>query len=566
MGLLDHIGRGGITASLIAMPSIAVCQISPGELSSSHASLEGIGNCTACHVLGKAIADDRCLACHTELRTRIAAGTGFHGRLNGKHCVECHKEHFGRSFSLVRFDRKSFDHASVGFRLEGKHAALECDKCHTARHIAATDVRQNTKLMSGKTYLGLSQDCRTCHEDRHRGQLSPQCQQCHGMDGWKPALRFLHDTAKFRLTGKHATVECSRCHNRLLPDGKTVKYVGLEFSSCSSCHADPHRGKFQKSCESCHTTHGWMEVLAGAFNHSSTRFPLRGKHAALKCAQCHGVPGRSPTRPAARRFAIEKFQRCSDCHRDPHQGEFSGRADGGACESCHTENGFSPSTFAHSSAKFSLEGKHALVPCVKCHPASVAAPNGAVVREFKVKKFQRCGDCHADSHGGQFAYRNDGGDCRACHTPDGYLPAAYTQADHRKARFALTGGHVAVPCAQCHPPGEVRARSTRRFVWNEVPRCESCHRDVHGGQFTASKYRGCASCHTSEAWNILLFAHDKTAFPLTGKHAKVECVRCHPRQCPGSGAGARRFVGAPTKCSDCHAASSDVNNGLRRNK
>jgi hypothetical protein len=361
-------------------------------------------------------------------------------------------------------------------------------------------------------------------------------------------------------------VECARCHNRFLPDGKTVRYVGLEFSACSSCHTDPHKGKFQKSCESCHSTRGWVEIAAGAFNHSTTRFPLRGRHASLKCEQCHGTPGRSTGRPAAGSFAIEKFQRCADCHKDTHRGEFSGRADGGACESCHTENGFSPSTFAHSSAKFALQGKHQQVPCAKCHPVSTAATNGVVVREFRVKRFQRCADCHEDGHAGQFAYRADGGECAGCHYVDGYLPATYTPDDHRKARFTLTGSHVAVPCAECHPANTVRARSTRRFVWSELPKCEACHRDVHGGQFPAAKYGGCASCHTSEAWNRLLFAHDKTSFPLTGKHAGVECVRCHPAQGAGSAAGARRFVGTPTKCSDCHTASSQGSNGLRRNQ
>ena len=244
MGLVAHIGTRYMLLSLIAIPSAAVSQISPGELSSAHASLEGIGNCTACHTLGKTIDDTRCLGCHEELRTRIAAGSGFHGRLNGKHCVECHKEHFGRSFSLVRFNPKTFDHASIGFNLEGKHAALECEKCHTASHVAAPDVKKNPGLMAGRTYLGLSRECVACHDDGHRGQLSTQCQRCHVPDGWKPAPRFVHDNARFRLTGKHAAVECARCHNDVLPDGKTVRYAGLSFSSCASCHNDPHRGKF----------------------------------------------------------------------------------------------------------------------------------------------------------------------------------------------------------------------------------------------------------------------------------------------------------------------------------
>jgi hypothetical protein len=116
---------------------------------------------------------------------------------------------------------------------------------------------------------------------------------------------------------------------------------------------------------------------------------------------------------------------------------------------------------------------------------------------------------------------------------------------------------VAVPCARCHPADAVRARSSRQFVWSEVPRCETCHRDVHGGQFSAARYGGCASCHIPDGWNRLLFAHDRTSFPLTGKHDGVDCVRCHPAQGTAGGTGTRRFAGTPAKCIDCHAASTE---------
>ena len=39
-------------------------QFSPGELTSSHASLEGINHCTSCHELGKKIDGNKCLECH----------------------------------------------------------------------------------------------------------------------------------------------------------------------------------------------------------------------------------------------------------------------------------------------------------------------------------------------------------------------------------------------------------------------------------------------------------------------------------------------------------------------
>jgi hypothetical protein len=65
-------------------------------------------------------------------------------------------------------------------------------------------------------------------------------------------------------------------------DHITVKYAGVAFDRCSSCHTDPHKGRFVKPCESCHTTSGWNEERPGSFDHATTRFPLRGLHAALR--------------------------------------------------------------------------------------------------------------------------------------------------------------------------------------------------------------------------------------------------------------------------------------------
>ena len=53
-------------------------QISPGDLTSAHAHLEGISNCTQCHVLGDKVTNDKCLPCHKEINTRIQQRKGYH--------------------------------------------------------------------------------------------------------------------------------------------------------------------------------------------------------------------------------------------------------------------------------------------------------------------------------------------------------------------------------------------------------------------------------------------------------------------------------------------------------
>ena len=542
----------------------ATAQISPGDLSAPHASLEGMGNCTKCHALGKEVSNDNCLACHTELRARVTAGRGFHGKLTGKPCAGCHNEHRGRGFTLVRFDQKNFNHDETGYVLEGKHRPLECVRCHTQSHITAKDVRANKSLLDAHTYLGLGTDCSGCHADQHKGQLAQQCQNCHTAEGWKPASKFVHDRAKYRLTGRHVQVDCGRCHRPMANDVRTVKYTGIEFDRCSSCHTDPHRGRFQKPCESCHATAGWQAGATKNFDHAETKFPLRGRHAGVRCEQCH-LPVRGADGKMQQNFAVKNFQRCTDCHADPHRGEFAQMKEKGSCESCHSEEGWTQNRFVHATARYPLKGKHEKVECGKCHgTVTVNAQGKRVPPDCRVKKFSACMDCHEDAHGGQLRGRKDGGACESCHSVEGFLPAAYSSGDHNTSKFPLSGGHEAVPCARCHPADAVRARSTRQFAWKSGPRCETCHKDPHGGQFAQKRYSGCESCHSPGGWNSLAFNHDETKFPLTGKHQKVPCVDCHKPVVQSGTEKIRQYAGTPVRCVDCHPQIETPPAGTRR--
>jgi hypothetical protein len=532
--------------------STAAAQIAPGELSAAHAHLEGIANCTRCHSLGKTISGVNCLGCHTELRSRIDAHKGYHAGVAKRPCTDCHKEHHGRNFQLVRLETASFDHGATGYPLEGKHRPVECRKCHTKERIRAEDILRNTEMLSRGTFLGLSRDCASCHTDVHRGQLQAQCAQCHSEEGWKPASRFSHDRAKFRLTGKHAEVKCEACHPRSTGSGAPVKFTGLQFAACASCHGDPHRGRFQKSCESCHTTAGWQSA-AQAFDHASTRFSLRGRHAQVTCKQCHGEgdAGRGDRR--SDRFRVAKFQACADCHRDPHGGQFAGRK--GGCESCHSEQGWREGmtkTFNHATTRFPLRGKHATVGCEKCHLPR--PPNGVGTTKLDIARFQHCADCHADAHGGQFAGRSDGGACESCHTEAGFAASTLSFAMHDGTRFPLAGAHRAVPCERCHGTTVAQGKTIRQFRRERAAACEDCHKNVHGSEFAGRSGLKCGDCHTPTGWMEARYAHEKTRFPLTGKHIGVACVKCHMARTAGS-VETWEFAGRTTRCSDCHGSA-----------
>ena len=109
-----------------------LAQISPGDLTEAHKDLEGMSNCTKCHELGEEVKNDKCLDCHSEIRTALQSSSGYHSssEVKSKKCFQCHSEHHGRNFEIIHFDKNSFNHSATGFSLTGKHSEAECDDCH----------------------------------------------------------------------------------------------------------------------------------------------------------------------------------------------------------------------------------------------------------------------------------------------------------------------------------------------------------------------------------------------------------------------------------------------------
>jgi hypothetical protein len=551
-----RMGRIALWTIVLFLPAYALhAQISPGELSSAHEATEGVDKCTNCHVFGKsAIPGDRCLSCHTELRKRIAAGTGYHARLSSRPCTECHKEHLGRSFAVVRLDTASFDHRLTGYPLEGKHRTASCRTCHALTRITADDVKRNRSLMDHGTFLGLARTCTTCHKDIHQGTIKQTCESCHNTAAWKPAPGFSHERARFPLTGKHQTVSCEKCHRPSQPGIAPVVFSGMDFGSCSPCHSDPHRGRFPQRCDQCHGTTGWKEGAARQFDHSTTRFPLRGKHAQVACEGCHKQP---PARSGQSTVSvrIEKFSRCADCHADPHNGGFARRPDGGRCESCHNEISWKDGpmrAFDHGKTHFPLRGKHADLSCARCHVWSKSVAPGSRT-PMDLSRFEHCTDCHAESHNGQFVSRPDRGACESCHTPSGFRPSTLSVADHATTRFPLRDGHTAVPCQKCHPVPEAEKMQQRIFRRSQQQPCSGCHADEHRGAFTTNAAPSCNDCHDPRTWQQLHFEHARARFLLDGRHTAVACAACHRIRSGGGINKEWEFRGRPILCEGCHS-------------
>lgn len=535
-------------------------QISPGELSSPHAKLEGNRNCLTCHRSGKGVDPALCLDCHGALADRISAGRGLHADPGFQRCERCHSEHNGREFELVHFEEGegSFDHARTGHRLEGRHAALTCRECHRPDRVGAwVRAREPAKNLA-RTFLGLDTACVSCHADPHRGTMkADSCSECHSQASWKEPKGFDHRTTRFPLEEAHARAACTACHRPEAGQERTLffgQYAGKTLPGCADCHRDPHQGRLGADCASCHSTASFRGAAPARFDHDRTGWPLRGRHQRVACATCHR-PGRELSIPGA--------DRCETCHRDPHAGQLRTAGSGPAtCATCHTVDGFLPARFGpdeHQRSRFPLEGAHRAVPCTACHrmvevdelPVPFRRASHERTRAFRTAA-SACADCHRDPHRGTLDLRAGDAGCAACHSVTAWRAVRF---DHAATRFALAGRHAAVACAKCHPDD---AQGVPQLAGRPTG-CADCHRDPHAGQFArvespgAAAVTACERCHGVDGFRPARFDHARDSrFALDGRHAAVACAKCHPTEGTGD-AAVVRYRPRPTDCAGCHA-------------
>jgi hypothetical protein len=220
---------------------------------------------------------------------------------------------------------------------------------------------------------------------------------------------------------------------------------------------------------------------------------------------------------------------CIDCHKDPHLDSL-----GSNCTQCHDTSGWlniQGSGFDHSRTRYALEGRHTALKCESCHSENRKKP-----------AFDRCIQCHKDTHGGRTLKRDNLLACENCHSVQGFLPPAYGQKEHRESSFPLVGSHQAVPCLACHQELQKDRRWSMRLTYDK---CSSCHVDYHKGSMASQdRGKGCVACHSEESWTGASFNHANTSFILDGAHARVTCVSCHASGEPKTG---------KKQCSQCHA-------------
>ena len=509
----------------------SLAQISPGDLTKAHSNLEGMSNCTKCHELGEQVNSGKCLECHSEIKKMINQGRGYHSfnAVQGKNCYDCHSEHNGRNFMIINFTPNTFDHKKTGFDLTGAHTRTKCDNCHQFKYI-----KTNISKKKKGTYLGLDTECRSCHEDIHQATLGTDCSACHTIEKFQLAERFDHSKSRFKLTGSHQNVDCTKCHPFEKKNNKKFqKFKTISFSSCNSCHNDVHKGKFGGDCQSCHNTSSFHNIAQGTFDHSKANFPLIGKHRNIKCTDCHKT----------NLSAKIKHEKCLDCHADYHKGDFVISALIRDCSECHSENGFKPSSFTiekHNFAKFNLTGAHLAVPCQNCHLKEESWHFRNIGNE--------CIECHKNVHGNELTQKYlPENKCNFCHVTENWKTINF---NHSTTDFTLDGKHQNASCGKCHT---IVTDDGMVFQFaSSKTNCESCHKDIHFGQFNYHVNSDCLRCHSFNNWKPEKFDHERTKFSLLGAHSKLLCSQCH-KLTVVEGNTFIKYKLEDFKCASCHS-------------
>jgi hypothetical protein len=333
----------------------------------------------------------------------------------------------------------------------------------------------------------------------------------------------------------HFQQKCLACHEELAP--RVAKGSGF--------HGRLSEAK--RDCQLCHNEHqgkdfaliDWVPSKQ-SFPHADTGWPLKGKHASVKCEDCHearlveagDIKRWLGAHPSQKQTYLGLSTKCASCHFDEHRQQL-----GEKCDRCHSEKGWSPAPeFNHDKTHYPLTGKHREVACLKCHEQKPDTATAADAFPAPVKKqfakysdvaHESCLDCHQDPHKGSFGDR-----CASCH-----VTAAWTtihtpesqRAFHDKTRYPLRGLHAEVDCRACHGPSPGRPARFKNLAFQA---CSDCHADAHEGQLADAHTRktSCEDCHTVNGFlpaRYEVASHEKTRYPLEGAHQSVPCSQCH---------------------------------------
>ena len=209
------------------------------------------------------------------------------------------------------------------------------------------------------------------------------CERCHSLERFLPSTFSLrrHNETPFGLTGSHVAVPCGDCHKPSPSVNLKPKPAALYHwpnLACTSCHADPHRGRFQPIMLQLglnRKPHGVRGLpLGGVMERLLAVRPFEDWFSSERRPRDHEVRGLPSIAkvtgvPTSANFKAAPVK-CEACHSDVHAMQFS-KAGVTDCASCHDSTKWNPSTFDHDKqTTFALQGAHRDVRCEACHKST----------------------------------------------------------------------------------------------------------------------------------------------------------------------------------------------------
>ena len=267
---------------------------------------------------------------------------------------------------------------------------------------------------------------------------------------------------------------------------------------------------------------------------------------AKKCLACHTVLQKQISEKRGMHYTYVEIEKklCFKCHNDHAGKDF---------ELVYWDKPVEQ--FDHNQTGYKLVGKHTSLICRDCHNPGLIKENlkalesGIDISKTYLGLNQACLSCHHDEHRKQL-----GNDCLKCHQQDTWAKAKLFE--HDKSKFILTGKHKKADCLKCHKliiedkPLLPKDDSYHEYVGLQFSNCTSCHKDIHKEKFG----NDCMRCHVTDGWLIIdkdKMDHNKTNYPLTGKHVTVKCDGCHKPNV--------KFKKSEyNECLDCH---KDIHKG-----
>ncbi len=375
--------------------------------------------------------------------------------------------------------------------------------------------------------------------------------------------------AFYPLTGQHAVLDCSSCHN-------AGKYLGTP-NECIQCHLlklpNPH---YPGLCELCHSAASWEEIH---FEHNSA--------AASDCASCHDKDtpadhynGQCSACHITQAWNIVSFDHavagavdCASCHAKVEPANHYP----GQCSNCHNTSDWKSVVFNHiglsdctSCHTKDAPGNHYAGQCSSCHDSGGTWQNA----HFNHSGFADCSSCHS----GNAPANHYPGQCSNCHDPNStwqnaqFNHSGYTDCISCHAGNA-PGNHYPGQCSNCHDPNS--SWQNAHFNHSGYTDCVACH----AGNAPGNHYPGqCSNCHSTSSWSGAVFNHSGYSDCIAchqndrpSDHDSGQCSECHNTQHwgDGGGDGALGFITngilQPFSCTVCHTPNyALVESGIRQ--